>query len=117
MQRYMKVRDKLIENSNDDRLFVDITKERDKIDYFKMFNILKEVAGHNKGMAVAKYGIMQMMRSGVPSHVIKEFTGYANDVYNHCLELVDEQDGIMIMREKSKLLDATFRKSKFFDIM
>lgn len=117
MQRYMKVRDKLIENPKDDRLFVDIAKERDKIDYSKMFNILKEVVGHNKGMAVAKYGIMQMIRSGVPSHVIKEFTGYANDVYNHCLELVDEQDGIMMMREKSKLLDATFRKTSLYDMM
>ena len=117
MQRYMKVREKLIENPNDDRLFVDIAKERDKLDYTKMFNILKEVVGHNKGMAIAKYSIMQMIRSGVPSHVIKEFTGYANDVYNHCLELVDEQDGIMMMHEKSKLLDATFRKSKFYDVM
>lgn len=117
MQRYLKVREKLIEKPDDDRLFVDIAKEKEKLDYGKMFNILKEVVGHNKGMAVAKYSIMQMIRSGVPSHVIKEFTGYANDVYNHCLELVDEQDGIMMMREKSKLLDATFRKTNFYDIM
>lgn len=117
MRRYIKVRENLIDNPKDDRLFVDIAKDRNKLDYTKMFNILKEVVGHNKGMAVAKYGIIQMIRSGIPSHVIKEFTGYANDVYNHCLELVDEQDGIMMMHEKSKLLDATFRKSKFYDVM
>ena len=117
MRRYIKVRENLIDNPKDDRLFVDIAKERNKLDYTKMFNILKEVVGHNKGMAVAKYGIIQMIRSGIPSHVIKEFTGYANDVYNHCLELVDEQDGIMMMHEKSKLLDATFRKSKLYDVM
>lgn len=117
MKRYLDVRKKLIDKPGDTRLFVDIAKNKEKIDYSKMFNILKEIVGHNKGMAIAKYAIMQMIRAGVPSHVIKEFTGYANDVYTHCLELVDEQDGIIMMHEKAKLLDAVFRKSEFYDIM
>ena len=118
MQHYVKdIRSKIVTDKSNERLFVDIMKSTEEIDYSKMFFVLKEVTGNTKATAIAKYSIMQMIRLGLPSHVIKEFTGYANDVYNYCSERVDEEDGIMMMNEKCKLLDSSFRKVKFYDIM
>ena len=117
MLRYLEIREKLLNGVQDDRLFVDMAKYRRKLDYSKMFNVLKEFLGHNKGATIAKYGIIQMIRSGVPADLIKKFTGYSDVVYNHCLEIVDEESGIVLMNEKSKLLDTTFRKQELFDIM
>ena len=53
----------------------------------------------------------------MPSHIIKEFTGYSDDVYEFCQEKVDEEDGILMSSEKSKLLDSSLRKNKLYDKM
>ncbi len=117
MLRYIKIREKLIEGTKSDKLFVDIVKNRRNLAYSKMFKVLNKFMGYDKGGAIAKYGIVQMIQSGVPSGLIKKFTGYKDVVFNHCVEIVDEQSGIVLMNEKSKLLDTTFRKQELFDIM
>ena len=117
MLRYINIREKLLNGTKNDRLFVDILKNRRNLDYNKMFKVLNIFIGNNKGGAIAKYGIVQMIQSGVPSGLIKKFTGYKDVVFNHCVEIVDEQSGIVLMNEKSKLFDTTFRKQELFDIM
>lgn len=118
MRKYMGYRNEILTNDPEEtRLFVDIRKGKRKLDNNKMFFILKEVTGNVKATSIAKYAIMQMIKLGVPSHIIKEFTGYADDVYGFCQEKVDEEDGILITSEKSKLLDSALRKNKIHDKM
>lgn len=81
-----------------------------------MFYILKDVMGNVKATSIAKYGIIEMIKLGIPSHVIKEFTGYSQDVYQYCQEK-NEQEGLLRSIEKSKLLDSALRKSELYDKM
>lgn len=117
MNKYIEFRKQLLGDEVETRLFVDIRKGKRKLDNNKMFAILKEVTGNVKATSIAKYGIIQMIKLGVPAHVIKEFTGYSNDVYQYCQEKVDEQNGILMTDEKSKLLDSALRKNILYDKM
>lgn len=117
MNKYLEFRRQILGMEEETRLFVDIRKGKRKLDNNKMFAVLKEVTGNVKATSIAKYGIIQMIKLGVPSHIIKEFTGYSNDVYQYCQEKVDEQNGILMTNEKSKLLDSALRKNNLYDKM
>ncbi|MCI8337664.1 MAG: hypothetical protein HFH62_03120 [Lachnospiraceae bacterium] len=114
MREYIKYREKLLNQEKEKRLFIDIRKGKRKLDNTKMFYILKGVTGNTQGKSIAKYAIIQMIKLGVPSHMIKEFTGYSDDVYRLCQEKY-EQDGILMALEKSKLMDSALRRSDLFD--
>ena len=116
MQRYMEFREQILDGEKSERLFVDIRKSKRKLDNTKMFYILKEVTGTVKATSIAKYGIIQMIKLGLPAHVIKEFTGFSDEVYRFCQEK-NEQDGILMSIEKSKLLDSTLRRNDLYDKM
>ena len=116
MRSYMKFREQILGSEEEERLFVDIRKNKRKLDNTKMFYILKGITGNVQAKCIAKYAIIQMIKLGVPSHTIKEFTGYSNDVYQFCLES-NEQDSILMTFEKSKILDSALRRSNLYDKM
>lgn len=116
MRSYVKFREQILEAEEEERLFVDIRKEKRKLDNTKMFYILKGVTGNVQAKCIAKYAIIQMIKLGVPSHIIKEFTGYSDDVYQFCQEK-NEQDTILMTIEKSRLLDSALRRSDLYDRM
>lgn len=33
------------------------------------------------------------IRQGIPAYLIKDFTSYKDDIYNHCQEIVNEENG------------------------
>lgn len=117
MRIYKEYRAEILKDEKEERLFVDIREGKRRLDNNKMFWILKEVTGNVKATSIAKYGIIQMIKLGLPSHIIKEFTGYSNDVYHYCQEKFDENDGILMTNEKSKLLDSALRKNNLYDIL
>lgn len=116
MRNYMKFREQILDSEEEEKLFVDIRKDKRKLDNTKMFYILKRITGNVQAKSIAKYAIIQMIKLGVPSHTIKEFTGYSNDVYQFCLES-NEQDSLLMAFEKSKLLDSALRRSNLYDKM
>lgn len=116
MRSYVKFREQILETEEEERLFVDIRKEKRKLDNTKMFYILKGVTGNVQAKCIARYAIIQMIKLGVPSHMIKEFTGYSDDVYQFCQEK-NEQDSILMTLEKSRLLDSALRRSDLYDRM
>lgn len=116
MKKYMKFREQILGSEKEERLFVDIKKNKRKLENTKMFYILKGITGNVQAKCIAKYAIIQMIKLGVPSHTIKEFTGYSNDVYQFCLES-NEQDNILMIFEKSKILDSALRRSNLYDKM
>lgn len=118
MKGYFEIRKQIIKNETTSRrLFIDVANIEKKLDNSKMFFILKDVLGSNQATAVAKYSIIQMIKQGIPAHIIRDFTGYQKDVYNHCQEIVDEENGILMISEKSKLLDSALRKNVLYDEM
>ena len=43
------------------------------------------------------------------NNLIKDFTGYKDIIYNHCQEIVDEENGIVSHAEKCRKLDVSLR--------
>lgn len=117
MKQYEKNRAILLGSQECQRLFFNKNDIERNLDNTKMFTVLYSVMGNNQARAVAKYAIIQMILNEVPAHIITDFTGYKEDVYNYCQEWVDSEKGILRLSEKCKLLDSAFRKSALFDEM
>lgn len=115
MKDYIGIRETILGSHVCDRLFFDYNDLERELDNTKMFAILNNVMGNNQARSVAKYAIIQMIRNGIPAHVIMDFSGYKGDVFQHCQEKVDEEKGILMIREKCKVLDSGIRKSDLFD--
>ena len=117
MDNYIQFRQRVDMNKENKNLFIDFKRvEKKKMDNTMMFFILKNVIGTNQSTAVAKYAIIDMIKSGLPVYIIKEFTGYKNDICNHCQEIVDGEDGPASRQEKNRMLDSIFRKSNLSDV-
>ena len=65
--------------------------------------------GSNCATALAKYAIIQMIKQGMLAHIIKDFTGYKDDIYNHCQEIVNEETRSGLKEEKCKIIDSKIR--------
>lgn len=110
MDDYVRFRKILDGKDSNPHLFIDFSApRRDKLDNTKMFFILKELIGTNQSTALAKYAIIQLIRQGAPANLIKDFTGYKDIIYNHCQEIVDEENGIVSHAEKCRKLDVSLR--------
>lgn len=117
MDNYIHFRSMVSGADENQNLFIDFANpEKDKLDNTKMFFILKELIGTNQATALAKYAIIQLIRQGTPSNLIKDFTGYKDLIYNHCQEIVDEEKGIVSNSEKCKKLDVNIRMSYVNDL-
>ena len=79
--------------------------------------ILNELIGSTCATALAKYAIIQLIRQGIPAYLIKDFTGYNDDIYNHCQEIVNEENGAVSKEERCKIIDAGIRMSRLSEIM
>lgn len=113
MDDYVRFRKILDGKDSNPHLFIDFSApRRDKLDNTKMFFILKELIGTNQSTALAKYAIIQLIRQGAPANLIKDFTGYKDIIYNHCQEIVDEENGIVSHAEKCRKLDVSLRMGR-----
>lgn len=119
MHEYVGIRKEFLKSHKESEfLFIDFANPNKlKMDNTKMFFILKEVIGTNQATALAKCAIIQLIRANVPANLIMEFTGYKQDIYNHCQEIVDEEKGIVLKSEKNKVLDVGLRQGVLCDYM
>ena len=110
MKVYVLYRSRIHNSGKNEHLFIDFFyAKKEKIDNTKMFFILKDMIGSNCATALAKYAIIQMIKQGMPAHIIKDFTGYKDDIYNHCQEIVNEETGSGLKEEKCKIIDSKIR--------
>lgn len=58
-----------------------------------------------------------MIINGIPVHIIREFSGYRMEVINHCQDLIDEERGGILIKDKCRILDSAIRMSDLFDDM
>ena len=115
MKRYAIIRDIIASSKNvTGRLFVDISSNQ-QWENAKMYSILRSITQNTKATSVAKYAIVQMLKNGLPSNLVMDFTGYSKSVCGHCQELIDEENGILNMSEKNRRLDTVIRQSRAFD--
>ncbi len=119
MKKYAEIRRKFLDKYNvkSERLFFDDSDVKKEMDNTKMFIVLKRVMGNMQAQGVAKYAIIQLLREGIPAYIISDFTDYKEDVLSYCQEKVDEERGISLLSEKSRILDAALRKNDMFDYM
>lgn len=116
---YINIRKYMLKDiEKNQRLFIDFfNPTKEKLDNTKMFFLLKEVFGFNSATAVAKYAIIQLIERGTPENLIKEFTGYKDDIYKHCQEIVNEKNTIVSKESKCKLIDSKLRMTELSDII
>lgn len=86
------------------------------LQYYVKLNDVVFKASADIFYSVDKYAIVDMIKSGLPVYIIKEFTGYKNDICNYCQEIVDGEDGPASRQEKNRMLDSIFRKSNLSDV-
>lgn len=72
------------------------------LQYYVKLNDVVFKASADLFYSVAKYAIVDMIKSGLPVYIIKKFTGYKNDICNHCQEIVDEKMDQLQGREKTE---------------
>lgn len=119
MKQYKKIREMYLAQFNitSEKLFFDDVNIDKRLDNTKMFVVLNSTMGNTQAGSVAKYAIKQMLIDGVPVHIIREFTGYKMDVINHCQDLIDEERGVILIKDKCRILDSAIRMSDLFDDM
>lgn len=117
IREYLKIRKKILAGEKENLLFIDIRKDKRKLSNGKMFTVLKEVTGNTKATSIAKYSIIQMINSGLPSHIIKDFTGYKDDVFQFCIEKSDDEKGVYGLKIKNRILETKIRNIQMFDDM
>jgi len=84
-------------------------------DYTFMFEAIKLVVGNKKAECVSKFTIINMIKKGINSSIILEFTSFGLDTYLHCQELVNEEKSKEDLESKSRYLDSKIRSMEIFD--
>jgi integrase len=118
IKKYADVRNELVKtDSKEYPLFVNKQGEPIGTDYNFMFDVLKPITGSKKAECVAKYTIINMIRKGINSSIIQEFTSFGNDTYLHCQELVNEEKSKIDLKNKNRYLDSKIRSIEIFDTL
>ncbi len=116
LKKYILVRDSIVTSDSPSYpLFVNKQGVALDTDYNFMFETLKPIIGSKKAECVAKFTIMNMIRKGINSSIIQEFTSFGIDTYLHCQELVNEEKAKEDQKSKSRYLDSKIRSMDIFD--
>ncbi|ABR49496.1 hypothetical protein Amet_3368 [Alkaliphilus metalliredigens QYMF] len=70
------------------------------------FAILKKLFGTMQSASVAKFRIIEMIRSGVAPNIITAYTGYALETYLHCLDILSSIDKEQLDEEYTKKINS-----------
>lgn len=84
MRKYIEIRGQIIQpDESEDVLFINRKRENRRLGNITLFYILPEIIGTKKAATVAKYRILQMIERNILSDIIKQFTGYSDEVYDN----------------------------------
>lgn len=115
---YREVRMQIVQpNENVDALFINRKTEKRNLGNATLFCILQDIIGTKKVAMVAKYRILQMIGQNIPTDIIKQFTGYSDEVVGHCQEMYDENNGGTDMLAKIRKLDSGLRAIENYDVL
>lgn len=74
---------------------------------------INSIIGRNDIKGIGKYVIIKMIEKGINQSIIQSFTGYKDDVFNHCQNYVNDKKA----NYKSRYLDSKIRSIETFDIL
>lgn len=116
MKQYLTLRDKVIEKSNSSASSLFIMKDGSEIgsQISNNFHILTKIKGNITADGVAKYAIIQMIKEGIDTSLVKQVTGYRDTTIEHCLENFREISGENAI---NRLLNSKLRNLYAFDKM
>ncbi len=116
MRKYEKIRRQLILETHETKLLLlNRNNPMRIVNNATMFYILPQITGTKKATGVAKYRILQMIEKNIPREIIKEFTGYSDEVLGHCQEMHDEIHNGTGMKSKIRILDSGLRGIENFE--
>lgn len=114
LRKYLRLREIIFPNYMNKKLFTqnkNINKKQGNVEKSK---ILFDTVQHCEIASIAKYSIIEMIRQGISSYCITEFTGYSIDVYNHCYEeYLNSCDNEYISKET----DCKIRQCSYFELL
>lgn len=116
MKQYLTLRAGVINKSNSEASSLFITKDGSNIGNLTSnnFHILTKIEGNLTADGVAKYAIIQMLKEGIDTSVVKQVTGYGDTTIAHCLESFREISG---ENARNRLLNSKLRNLYAFDKM
>lgn len=116
MKKYKDIRSRLLlDKPNRDLLF--ITVRGGKLSYASAFSILKDVQGDKKSTSIAKYSIIKMFRNGMPLTLVKQITGYQDEVCDYCMERVDEESEEFLPNKNNRQANVFLRSTDTYDML
>ena len=118
IKTYLKIRESVCADGDTERLFIKRRANSDKrsakssqLYSTDICEVLKEVTGRNSVRSASKYAIIEMIKLGIPQHLIMDFTGYKDEVYGYCLDIANEE----VYVSGSRLLDSKLRSFEIFE--
>ncbi|URZ17196.1 hypothetical protein [Clostridium felsineum] len=118
IKKYILVRDQISTNKDVDGPFF-INRQGHEIgtNYNFAFTILKDLLNSNSAESVAKYTIIQFINKGININLVKELTGFGDDTFMHCQEIVNEEKNKEDIVAKNRYIDSKIRSIEIFDIL
>lgn len=116
MKQYLALREKIVKKSNSGATSLFIMKDGSNIGSLtnNNFYILTKMEGNLTADGVAKFAIIQMLKEGIDTSVVKLLTGYGDTTIEHCLESFREISG---ENARNRLLNSKLRNLYAFDKM
>lgn len=118
IKKYISVRDQISSNKDvDDPFFINKQGCGIGTNYNFAFAILKDLLNSNSAESVAKYTIIQFINKGININLVKELTGFGDDTFMHCQEIVNEEKNKEDIVAKNRYIDSKIRSLEVFDIL
>lgn len=118
MKKYISVRKKILSNGKEtNTLFINKRGEEIGIDYGFAFSILKEIMDSNSAESVAKYTIIQFIKKGININLAQQLTGFGDDTFLQCQEIVNEEKNGENDIAKIRYIDSKIRSLPIYDCL
>jgi hypothetical protein len=117
MKKYLDVWSDLA-NSKEENFSLFINKQGIPINknYNLMFDVLQSVMNNRIAESVAKYTIMELMKSGINISIIRNLTSFGFETCFHCQELLNENKEYNNISE-NRYIDSQIRSLEIFDLL
>lgn len=108
MRNYMKFREQIL-GSEEEKLFIDIRKNKRKLDNTKMFYILKGITGNVQAKCIAKYAIIHIHQDYDKRADLEQFFAQEDwenyRIMVHALKSTSLNIGAVELSEQAKALE------------
>ncbi|PAK51094.1 hypothetical protein CHH75_15295 [Paenibacillus sp. 7541] len=114
IRNYLVIRDSIAGNDPKGALFI-TNQGKELTSNASMFEVLSAILQSREAESVAKFVIMQQIKTGIPLGQIKKLTGFSYITCLHCAELVEQENERTDKNSINRLLDSRLRSLPLYD--